>query len=124
MVPRERRSPPRCRIYPGAGYSHDGRTAQQKGGGGLNTQYVKDTTEKVSANLSSLQCLLSAVDDKIRFYLLDGQTYGPYSEIVHYHAKELQGLLAIMEGILSDADRDLDTVIHALSDALKREAAA
>lgn len=67
---------------------------------------------------------LSAVDDKVRFYLLDGQTYGPYSEIVHYHAKELQGLLAIMEGILANADMDLDTVIHSLSDALKREAAA
>lgn len=90
----------------------------------MNTQYVKDTAEKVSANLSRLQCLLSAVDDKVRFYLLDDQTYGPYSEIVHYHAKEMQGLLAIMEGILVDADMDLDAVIHALFDALKREAAA
>lgn len=90
----------------------------------MNTQYVKDTAEKVSANLSSLQCLLSAVDDKVRFYLLDGQTYGPYSEIVHYHAKEMQGLLAIMEEIIAGAELDLDAVIHALSDALKREAAA
>ena len=90
----------------------------------MNTHYAKDNAEKVSANLSSLQCLLSAVDDKVRFYLLDNQTYGPSSEIVHYHAKELQGLLAIIEGILTDADMDLNTVIHSLSDALKRETAA
>lgn len=90
----------------------------------MNTQYVKDTAEKVSANLSSLQCLLSAVDDKVRFYLLDDQTYGPYSEIVHYHAKEMQGLLAIMEEILAGADLDLDAVIHTLSNTLNREAAA
>ena len=90
----------------------------------MNTQYVKDTTEKVSANLSSLQCLLSAVDDKVRFYLLDGQTYGPYSEIVHYHAKEIQGLLAIMEEIIAGADMDLSAAIVALSDALKQEVAA
>lgn len=90
----------------------------------MNTKYAKYTAETVSANLSSLQCLLSAVDDKVRFYLLDDKTYGPYSEIVHYHAKEMQGLLAIMEGILAGADLDLDAVIHALSDALKREASA
>lgn len=90
----------------------------------MNTQYAKETAENVSANLSSLHCLLSAVDDKVRFYLLDDQTYGPYNEVVHYHAKEMQGLLAIMEEILAGADLNLDAVIHALSDALKREAAA
>ena len=90
----------------------------------MNTQYIKDNAENVSANLSSLQCLLSAVDDKVRFYLLDDQTYGPYSEIVHYHAKEIQGLLAIMEEIIAGADMDLSAAIVALSDALKREAAA
>lgn len=90
----------------------------------MNTQKIKDNAENVSANLSSLQCLLSAVDDKVRFYLLDDQTYGPYSQIVHYHAKEIQGLLAIMDEILAGADQDLDAVIHALSDTLKRESAA
>ena len=64
------------------------------------------------------------MDDKVRFYLLDDKTYGPYSEVVNYHAKEIQGLLAIMEGILADADMDLDAVIRSLSDAIKREAAA
>lgn len=90
----------------------------------MNTQYIKDNAENVSANLSSLQCLLSAVDDKVRFYLLDGQTYGPYSEIVHYHAKEMQGLLSLMEGVLANAEEHIDVAIHALSDVLKREAAA
>lgn len=90
----------------------------------MNKQYVKETAENVSANLSRLQCLLSAVDDKVRFYLLDDQTYGPYSEIVHYNAKEMQGLLAIMEWILADADMDLSAAIVALSDAIKRETAA
>ena len=90
----------------------------------MNTQYVKDNAENVSANLSSLQCLLSAVDDKVRFDLLDDQTYGPYTEVVHYHAKEIQGLLAIMEEILAGADLNLDAVIHALSEDLKRETAA
>ena len=90
----------------------------------MNTKCVKDNAERVSANLSSLQCLLGAVNDKVRFYLLDDRIYGPYGEIVRYHAKELQGLLAIMEGILAEADIDLDAAIHSLSDALKREGAA
>ena len=95
------------------------------GNGRCNLDNRDITPERYfTSSPKALRRLLSAVDDKIRFYLLDGQTYGPYSEIVHYHAKELQGLLAIMEGILSDADMDLDAVIHSLSDALKREAAA
>lgn len=90
----------------------------------MNTQNVKENVEKVSANLSSLRCLLSAVDDKIRFYLFDDQTYGPYSEMIHYHAAEIQGLLGIMEGIISDADMDLTQMLHDLHNTLKREAAA
>lgn len=87
----------------------------------MNTKESYDAAEDVAANLDSIKCLLSAVDDKVRFYLLEADEYGPYQEIVRYHAREIQGLLAIVDGIVADADKDLGGVVRTLHD-LSREA--
>lgn len=80
----------------------------------MNVEDVKGLADEVSARLSSLECLLRAVNDRVRFYLLADEVYGPYKEIVHSNAKEIQGLLAIMENIVSDANSDLRLVIRSL----------
>lgn len=75
---------------------------------------VKSIAEDVQANIGSVKALLSAVDDKIRFYLLDKTCYGPYWELVKYHADEIQALLAVTESMVFEMDRDQSMVIDIL----------
>lgn len=83
---------------------------------------VKSIADDVSASIGSVKALLSAIDDKVRFYLLDKSHSGPYWELLRYYALEIQALLGVTEGIVCEMERDQDTVTDILYGTRKEPA--
>lgn len=77
---------------------------------------MKSIAEDVSATIGSVKTLLSAIDDKVRFYLLDKNRIlsDPLWELTRYHALEIQSLLGIAEVYLNEAEQDQDKVVGLL----------
>ena len=67
---------------------------------------IRSIADDVYATIGSVKALLSAIDDKVRFYLLDKNNSGPYWELMRYHAMDIQNLLSIAEIFATEAERD------------------
>ena len=77
--------------------------------------------EDVSTEICNLKAMLSAVDDKIRLQMMETAAHGTCKETVLYTAGEIQALLAIMEGMLGDAEKGISGVVRALNAVAREE---
>jgi hypothetical protein len=75
---------------------------------------TKAASDRVDCCIDNLKALLSAADDKVRFYLMNKTIFGNCSELVWHYALELQTLLSIAESCVFDMERAQDSVSDAI----------
>lgn len=69
----------------------------------MNYGTPRDLANDVSANITSVQALLDAVDTSMHI-LMDRKLWGSYWTVMEYNGGNIQTLLAITEGILHDME--------------------
>ena len=75
---------------------------------------VNTAADEVDCCITNVRALLSAIDDKLRFYLTDKSITGPYWELVKYHTLTIQTLLSMADSYLADAEEAQSQVTDTL----------
>lgn len=69
-----------------------------------------DVADQLSGDISYTRTLLSAAEDKVRFYLENKKLLGPYTELLSGCAAEVANLLFLIEQYLDKMDRQTETL--------------
>lgn len=74
----------------------------------------KDIADQLSGDVTYMQTLLGAAQDKVQLYLSNRHLLGPCEELLFLQARELDDLLALAERFLERIDGELETATDLL----------
>lgn len=74
----------------------------------------KDLADQFAGDVDYMRTLLSAAEDKVRFYLENRKLMGSRGELLYGCARELSNLLALTQDHLDRIDAELGTVTELL----------
>ena len=77
-------------------------------------QDPRDLADRFAGDVDYMRTLLSAAEDKVRFYLENRKLLDPRGELLHACARELANLLSLTQDHLERIDGELGTVTELL----------
>lgn len=72
---------------------------------------LKSRMEDVQADMDTVRVLTDAVGEKIRFFVTETSLFGPYTDVIHSYAQDIQTLLSVIRNYIWRMDKEQTKII-------------